>query len=157
MTAVAPPDRPGNAAEPGAPSGSALVVGFDASPPAVRAARLAIEIARGIGAKVWLVYAQRSDPRLVEPRTDEEVRSPAAATEKAMGALVREGQNRGVDVVAVSREGDPAEVVLALCRERTAGMIVVGTRGLGGAARVFLGSVSTRVVTEAGVPVTVVP
>ncbi|HTT16468.1 MAG TPA: universal stress protein [Thermoplasmata archaeon] len=136
---------------------SRLVVGFDGSPPAARAARLAIDLSRGGRAQVWLVYAHRPDPRLAEPRTEEEVRSPAVATERAMELLVREGRSRGVEVLPVLRDGDPATVVLAVSREVGAGMIMVGTRGLGAAARVLLGAVSSRIVSASTVPVTVVP
>jgi nucleotide-binding universal stress UspA family protein len=142
---------------PSAPPLSRVVVGFDASPPSTRAARLAVEIARGGRARLWLVFAQQVDPRLAEPRTEEEVSTPVRAASKAMDALVLEARAAGTTAEAVVREGDPATVLLAVARELGADMIVVGTRGLGAAARVLLGSVSSRVVAEASVPVTVVP
>ncbi len=143
----------------GAPPGGLgrLVVGFDASPPAIRAARLAVELARGGRARLWLVFAQQIDPRLAEPRTEEMVSTPVRAARKAMESLIREARNAGVEAEAIVREGDPAGAILAAAREFNAGMILVGTRGLGAAARVLLGSVSSRLVAEASVPVTVVP
>ncbi len=134
-----------------------LVVGFDASPPAVRAARLAVEMARGGRARLWLVYAQQVDSRIAEPRTEEEVSTPVRATKKAMETLIQEAHGAGVQAEAVVREGDPASAILAAAKEFQAGMVLVGTRGLGGAARVLLGSVSSRIVSEGLLPVTVVP
>jgi nucleotide-binding universal stress UspA family protein len=134
-----------------------LVVGFDASAPSVRAVRLAVEMARGGRSRIWLVFAQQSNPRTAEPRTEEEVSIPVRATRQAMATLIREARDAGVPAEPVVREGDPASVILSAVRELDAGMIVVGTRGLGGAARVLLGSVSSRVVSEGSVPVVVVP
>ena len=132
-------------------------MGFDASPPAIRAARLALEVARRGKGQLWLVFAQQANPRTAEPRTEEEVSTPVRAARKAADALVREAQEAGVPAEALFREGDPATVLLHVSRELRAGIIFVGTRGLGGAARVLLGSVSSRVLAEATVPVTVVP
>lgn len=157
------PDVPhpgGSRGAPGAGSPrplSRIVVGFDASPAAVRAARLATEIARGAHARLWLVFAQQVDPRLAEPRTEEEVSTPVRAARKAMETLVQEARAAGVPAEALVREGDPAAVILRSAKELEAGMLFVGTRGLGGAARVLLGSVSSRIVAESTLPVTVVP
>ncbi len=149
----------GGSSAPGPPAAALarLVVGFDLSLPASRAARLAIEIGRGGRARLWLVFAQQVDPRLAQPRTEEEVSIPVRAARKAMDALVREAHAAGVDAEALVREGEPAAVILGAARELNAGMILVGTRGLGAAARALLGSVSSTLVTEAHVPVAVVP
>jgi nucleotide-binding universal stress UspA family protein len=53
--------------------------------------------------------------------------------------------------------GEPAEVVLAIARERGIDAIVVGRRGRGRLAGLLLGSVSQKVVTLARCPVVVVP
>ncbi len=139
------------------PLTGSLVVGFDASPASTRAARLALELARGGRVRLWLVFAHRVDPRLAEPRTEEEVITPVRGAAKAMEALLREADEARIPAEAVVREGDPATVILQVAAEVEARMILVGTRGLGSAARVLLGSVSSRLVADARVPVTVVP
>ncbi len=154
------PERPGASSTPPGPAPlylHRLVVGFDGSAPSVRAARMGIALARSGKGHLWFVFAQQADPRLAEPRTEEEVSTPVRATQKAMEALVREARDAGVVAEAVVREGDAAGAILRAARELDAGMVLVGTRGLGGAARVFLGSVSSRVVSEGAVPVVVVP
>ncbi len=54
------------------------------------------------------------------------------------------------------RIGRPDEEVVALAEEIGAGMIVVGSRGLGGIRRALMGSVSDSVVRHAHCPVLVV-
>ncbi len=149
--------RPAPSEGGGASPRDALVVGFDASPPSTRAARLALELAQGGRARLFFVYAHRVDAPLAEPRTEEEVSTPLRGATKAMELLVREARQREVRAEAIAREGDPATVILQVAREVDAKMVLVGTRGLGNAARLFLGSVSSRVVSEGRVPVTVVP
>jgi nucleotide-binding universal stress UspA family protein len=57
----------------------------------------------------------------------------------------------------VIRDGDPAGILRQVAEETGSGLVVIGTRGLGGAARLILGSVSSRMVGFATVPVVVVP
>jgi nucleotide-binding universal stress UspA family protein len=54
-----------------------------------------------------------------------------------------------------ARIGDAAEEVLLAARELSADLIVVGSHGYRGVARMLLGSVSERIVREAGCPVIV--
>ena len=53
-------------------------------------------------------------------------------------------------------EGKPEAEITALAEEIGAGLIVVGSRGLGGIRRTMLGSVSDSVVRHAHCPVLVV-
>lgn len=51
---------------------------------------------------------------------------------------------------------EPAEAIVRLARERSCGMIVMGTRGMGAIASLVLGSVALKVIHLAEVPVTLV-
>lgn len=53
-------------------------------------------------------------------------------------------------------EGDPAQAILDYVDKNSISLIVMGSRGLSTVKRVFLGSVSSRVVQEARVPVLIV-
>jgi nucleotide-binding universal stress UspA family protein len=52
--------------------------------------------------------------------------------------------------------GQPAEMITAVCQELKCDGIVMGTRGLGKAAGLLLGSVARDVIARANAPVTVV-
>jgi nucleotide-binding universal stress UspA family protein len=51
----------------------------------------------------------------------------------------------GVEVTTHPREGDPADAILDVAEERKADLIVVGNKGMTGAARFLLGSVPNKV------------
>jgi len=53
-------------------------------------------------------------------------------------------------------EGPPAEAILTVAETRKVDLIVMGTRGLGRLAGLLIGSVSQRVVSQAGCPVLLV-
>ena len=55
------------------------------------------------------------------------------------------------------RIGEPARTIVEFAREKRCGEIVMGTRGLGGLKRLLLGSVATKVIHLARIPITVVP
>ncbi len=54
------------------------------------------------------------------------------------------------------RMGKPAAEIVALAEELGVGLVVVGSRGLGGVRRALMGSVSDSVVRHAHCPVLVV-
>jgi CBS domain-containing protein len=67
--------------------------------------------------------------------------------------LCRKAQAR---FVARTEIGSPAEIIDRVAREVGAHQIVMGTRGLGSLGNLFLGSVATKVVRLAQIPVTLV-
>jgi nucleotide-binding universal stress UspA family protein len=82
-------------------------------------------------------------------------RARQAAREAAGKALAALGDNRPASVTIQAISGSPAEKLLDAARD--ADMIVVGTRGAGGFARLRLGSVSTHLTHHAHCPVAVIP
>ncbi len=155
MSGPATASGPPSAAAPAPPA--RIVVGFDGSPPANRAARLALALAPSGAGNVWFVHATQPDHRMAEPLTDEEIVAPNRAVTRAMESLRAYAQPRGLSAFVVDREGAPGPVLIAVASEIGAELVVVGTRGRGDASRVLLGSVSAYVVAHAPVPVVVVP
>ena len=55
------------------------------------------------------------------------------------------------------RVGEPGETIVHVARQKRCSEIVLGSRGLGNLKGLFLGSVTTKVIHAAHVPITVVP
>jgi nucleotide-binding universal stress UspA family protein len=60
-------------------------------------------------------------------------------------------------VRGMTREGDPARVILQIAREEDVSLIVMGSRGPSSVKDLLLGEVSTEVLRNANCPVLVVP
>ena len=131
-----------------------VLAGYDGSGHSLRAARHAAALAARMGRNLVLLHAAHGDER---------VDANAALAEELYGAAVHamgdEPGRRPLDLkvsVAVE-EGDPVGVLSNIARERSAAMIVTGTRGRGALESMLLGSVSTGLVHAAGRPVMLVP
>jgi nucleotide-binding universal stress UspA family protein len=118
-----------------------IVVGTDGSDSAALAVEHAARLAGTAGAELLVVHVYRT-------------RDPAeATTPRDLGAsLLRDvaaRHSRGVTVRPLLREGPAADVLVSLAADESAGLIVVGNRGLG-RRRVLMGTVPARV--AAGAP-----
>jgi nucleotide-binding universal stress UspA family protein len=126
-----------------------VVVGVDTSAESLAALDLALVLAGRLGTRLLAVHAvglleeggYRSHPDL------------AAIVEEARA---RAGPDAARDVGRLEEDGVPMDVLLRVAEREGAALIVVGSRGLGGALR-QLGSTSEALVTRSTVPVLVVP
>lgn len=145
-----------------------IVLADDGSEGAFRARHLLSTWPLFIGKQVDVVsVAHVARPLLagVTVSVRDEVKEAQAESEMearvAYGRLANEGAEElrlaGLHTAAYVRSGDPAEQICDVARERDADLIVVGTRGRGGAARVLLGSVARAVLLGASCSVLVVP
>ena len=138
----------------GAPS--QLVVGYDGS----EHARGALGAARAIaapGGNVTVVYAYRVPPELRYYEFFEDVledlrRGACETVETARDAF----EGAGLEVRYEAREGEAADVIADVARERAADLIVMGTRRLG-RVRAAIGSAVLDLLQDAPCPVLVVP
>ncbi len=136
-----------------------ILVAVDGSDASIKAARMAADIALRFGAKLTLVHVV---PKLLLPpdvygltiaEVEKEHRAYAdRLLEKAVAAL----DEPGIDVTTNVLYGSPAEAIAEESAATDIGMIVVGSRGHGAVARMFLGSVSDRLVHIGPKPVLVV-
>ncbi len=141
-----------------------VVIGDDGSEVAKKAGEMAASIGDLFGARDVLVRAypelretdlvgRTSDPRAVDEalhRAEQELNERA----EELGRL-RTGRRPETEIAA----GDAAEALLDKAREgeEARALIAVGSRGLGLARRLRLGSVSTEVLRAAGGPVLIYP
>lgn len=142
-------------------AGPTWVVGVDGSDGSHRAATWAVTEARRSGAHVELVSAWSlpSAPALppVGPLAkywDTGIYETAALDEVAELAE-RLGEGTGLEVTGHVAEGHAASVLVH--ESLDADLLVIGSRGRGGFARLVLGSTSTQCATHAHVPTVVVP
>ena len=140
-----------------------IVIGDDGSGAAERAGELAANIGGLFGTRAVLVraYPKLPEPnpvgRALDPRAVDDAlhRAEQGLRERAeeLGRLV--GRRPRMEIAA----GDAAVALLDKAREgdERRALIAVGSRGLGLARRLRLGSVSTKVLRAAGGPVLVYP
>ena len=129
-----------------------IVVGFDGSTNARRALDRAATMAEP-GTRVTVVAAAQA-PLLQgrQPPGTEGLEERRAELAEAREALA--GRGFHVDVKAVV--GAPADVIVEEAAKRDAELIVVGARGLNGAERLVMGSVSSKVARTASCSVLIV-
>jgi nucleotide-binding universal stress UspA family protein len=76
--------------------------------------------------------------------------------EKALAPAREELRRVGVQFSAEARVGDVAETIVRCTREQACGLIAMGTRGMGSVANLLLGSIASKVISLADVPVLLV-
>jgi nucleotide-binding universal stress UspA family protein len=132
----------------------------DFSPASARAFRYAVEAAKVNRARLVILHVL---PPVVPVVGDEYVASPRVYVdlqraareegERQVKRLVSRAKQAGLRAVGILREGTPADGIVRAARGTRAGMIVMGTHGRTGVARLLLGSVATRVIGTAPCPV----
>ncbi len=144
------------------PSYTLVVVGFDFS----HSGRAALERAVALAARApfhVLHFVCVIDPHIPVATVPARGKLDYVYAERVQDALTDEIQKelRAQDVKARvhfnvhARFGKPAEEILGVAKEVGAELIVVGSKGLTGVERLVLGSVSEKIVREAGCTVEV--
>jgi nucleotide-binding universal stress UspA family protein len=131
-----------------------VLLATDGSKDASLAARAAADVCEGTGAELHVVHAWHTVPtaRLRAFMRAELKRLGQELLEKG----VKQAQEAGGRVAEAHLvEGRAADEILHLAGEIGAGLIVIGSRGLGTVGRIALGSVSEGIVHHADCPVLV--
>src|SRR5215203_638162 len=140
-----------------------IVVAVDGSEEASRAARVAGEIAKATGSEAHLVYAMQEEryrphlgPEMWEgwqEGFEHAKRSARSWVEEQAEPIRSEGVKTAQSHLLLGR---PDAAIVWLAEEIGAGLVLVGSRGLGGMKRTLIGSVSDSVARHAHCPVMVV-
>jgi nucleotide-binding universal stress UspA family protein len=136
-----------------------ILVAIDGSDPSLKAARMAADIALRFGAQLTLVHVV---PKLLLPpdvyglTLAEVEKEHRAYAEGLLAKAVSFLAEPGVDTNSTILYGSPAESIAEEAAVQDVGLVVVGSRGHGAVARMFLGSVSDRIVHISPKPVLVV-
>ena len=137
-----------------------ILVAVDGSEISVRAAKHANALARRLAkpAKIFLVAVDAAPfPGVVTRIGREAMDRIHAENHERMLAPARKALARSkADVRELALVGEPAEALLAAARDSKADIIVMGSHGRGAVKGILLGSVSSKVIAQADIPVTIV-
>jgi nucleotide-binding universal stress UspA family protein len=132
----------------------------DFSPASRPAFTQAIDLAKRDGARLTIVHvmpppvAAAITDGYVSPKVwsdlERQVRDQA---QKQVDKLVARARQAGVRATSMLLEGTPADRIVRAARRLPADLIVMGTLGRSGLAKLFLGSVAERVIAMARCPV----
>jgi nucleotide-binding universal stress UspA family protein len=136
-----------------------ILYASDFSPASRAAFARAVELARADHARLTIVHVMTP----VVPYVGEGYATPQAyeamltsvrdEARKQLDRLLRRARGRGARVQGLLLEGVPHDRIARAARGRRADLIVIGTHGRTGLARLFLGSVAARVIAMAPCPV----
>jgi nucleotide-binding universal stress UspA family protein len=140
-----------------------IVVSDDGSLPAMKAGKLAMELAEAFGTAIIFVRAYRHPAEPVGGRSARQRLELDEARLKNLPAV--DARPDRLEVRTQCRPetklagGEPALAVLSVARQKRSQptLLAVGSRGLGAPKRMILGGVSTRVLRETEGPVLITP
>ena len=137
-----------------------IVVGTDGSASANEAVRHAASLAALADAHLHVVMVTPGIPVIAAPdmmvAAAQWSDAADAAAKQSLDDAAAIARELGAEVTPHQRGGDPADQLLDVCEETDADLLVVGNRGMHGARRFLLGSVSSRCAHHANTSVLVV-
>jgi nucleotide-binding universal stress UspA family protein len=119
----------------------------------------AVDMAKANKAELLLVHVMTPTIPImgdgyVSPQVYEDMEAAARAySQKHLGALVSKAKQAGARVKGLLLEGVPHERIARAARSKKADLVVIGTHGRTGFAKLFLGSVASRVLAVSPCPV----
>lgn len=130
-----------------------ILVATDFSIASAPAIAQAMAIARSSNAHLWIAHAIDSagslDRLLSEDDFEQGERSLLADVENKLRPLVDVACRDGIEAEALVLRGDPTEAIVSAARSQGADLVVMGTHGRRGMARLLLGSVASKVIAIA--------
>ena len=131
-----------------------ILVALDESPYSQRALPTAIAIAKKFEGEIFVVHVSEHDMGRAAAFSME---SPAEATKLVADAVesTRKAGVKASGLVIDAGAQHTAKYILETAREKGAGLIVMGSRGLSDVQGMLLGSVTHKVIQTANIPVLV--
>lgn len=135
-----------------------LLLAVDGSEHALRAARMAADLARTVkSTELRIVVAYESiPPYLGEPNMQYAIDAHMKEAKSVLDKAINEVGEIPGEVHTEVLEGSPADAIIDVANTRGSDVIVMGSRGLGRLAGLLLGSTSQKVVSHAPCPVLIV-
>lgn len=139
-----------------------LLIPTDFSELAESALKVGVAIAKRQNARIFLLhvvdnyaYLQPSDVFLQEVRILPDVKAFAEERLKAVADRIQSEAEIEAEVIVA--EGSPADVICRLAAQKEVSLIVMGTHGVSGWRKFFIGSESFRVIKNSLCPVLTIP
>ncbi len=128
-----------------------IIAPVDGSELAKHALATACELAKAFGAELHLVHTPQIDTTMVAvgysvvelPLTQDKIEEAGKTVMKAAVTQASEADVTPASTHVIA--GDPTDTILHIAKLNDADLIVMGRRGLGSVASLFLGSVSQKV------------
>ncbi|MFZ1955131.1 MAG: universal stress protein [Desulfobacterales bacterium] len=140
-----------------------ILIGIDGSKASEHAVSFAVSQAKSGNSRLVVCYVVEWSPYTFNTpeeneqrhmRRKEEIKN---AKERVLNPILKSIESEGVKALGVVRHGQVADVLLQLSKEQDAGQIVVGRIGHSGIKSLLFGSVATKLIQLAHIPVTIVP
>jgi nucleotide-binding universal stress UspA family protein len=138
-----------------------ILVATDGSELSLRAATMAVELAKALGSQLigcaaLPVYPYHGVGSDVAPAEATFQAQAAAAANNHLDQVERLAASAGVRFARVLREGHPDDIILQTAESETCDLIVMASHGRRGVASLLLGSVTQKVLAHGTRPVLVV-
>jgi len=140
-----------------------ILISFDGSKGSFKALQHAAALASGLGSELFVVNVVRGAQIegwtvVPEYRTDHDKISDKErlAGEGAIAEAKEELKDFKGQVEYILAAGAPTQRLLAIAEQKQADLIVIGSRGLSGIEKVFLGSISENIAQLSPIPVLIV-
>jgi nucleotide-binding universal stress UspA family protein len=136
-----------------------ILVAVDGSEHSLKAVQYACAIGTPLGAEVVLLHVV---PMLVSatPYHDTVSDQPFMSLQKVGEDILARAKtitrDLNCEVIDLITQGDPAAKIIDIAKERNIDIIILGSRGLSGIKRLFVGSISDKVASHAHCPVMIV-
>ncbi|NPA23126.1 MAG: universal stress protein [Crenarchaeota archaeon] len=135
----------------------AILVAYDGSEIARRAVSWAIQLAKALGAKLYVLYVVNVPPEVRAFLTAGTILNEALKSGmKVLEQIKPDLDKEGVRYDLVVEIGDPGEKIVEFADKINADLIVMGHRGLSGIKKLLVGSVCDKVIKCSNRPVLVV-
>jgi nucleotide-binding universal stress UspA family protein len=137
-----------------------IVIAYDGSPNAEKAANFALQFATISGARLLLVfvvppYVPEAD--FPPPNVVEIIETEREAAELTLKEIQTKLEGKGVEIGTQVLLGNPADELVRFSQNPEVGMVAVGKTGKGAIARLLLGSVAEALVRKCPKPLVLVP
>jgi len=139
-----------------------LLIATDLSDSSTKVIKNALELAKALSAKMWLIHVVEPDPDIVgitaRPQSDQDIIAGKLREEhRELQEIAKEIRNQGLRITALLVQGPTVEVILNEALELDVNIIVIGSHGRGAVYKLLVGSVSGGILKKARCPVLVIP